>query len=92
MDPSGKPTGEKETTEPTASEEEVSLTQSHVICCVICHMICHVINLMQDRAAGDRLLASPDKHKVIVCVEKQQELGFSLRGGKEFSLGIFISQ
>lgn len=84
MDPSGKPTGEKETTEPTASEEEVSLTQSHVIC--------HVINLMQDRAAGDRLLASPDKHKVIVCVEKQQELGFSLRGGKEFSLGIFISQ
>ena len=28
VDPSGKPTGEEETTEPTTSEEEVSLTES----------------------------------------------------------------
>ena len=58
------------------------------------HMICHVTYHMiyQDHRGSDRLLESSDKHKVVLSVEKEQPLGFSVRGGREFSLGIFVSQ
>lgn len=47
---------------------------------------------LQDRAGGDRLLASPGRHKVVLHVDKKRPLGFSIRGGKEYSLGLYISQ
>ena len=46
----------------------------------------------QDRAGGDRLFASPGRHKVVLHVDKKRPLGFSIRGGKEYSLGLYISQ
>jgi hypothetical protein len=49
-------------------------------------------SMEKDQREGDRLLESTDKHKVVLVVEKEQPLGFSVRGGREFSLGIFISQ
>lgn len=41
--------------------------------------------------AADRLLTSPDRQKVVLHADWTQSLGISIRGGKEYSLGIYIS-
>ena len=63
-----------------------------VACSTCCNV--HVLTIsfkIEGRAAGDRLLASTDRHKVVLHASKKKDLGFSIRGGSEYSLGIYIS-
>ena len=48
-------------------------------------------NLQRDGESGNRLLSSADKHKIVLHTDKKRSLGFSVRGGAEYSLGIYVS-
>jgi len=54
----------------------------------------HFLSLLQvdERAARDGLLASPDRHKVVLHADRKRPFGFSIRGGSEYQLGIYISR
>ena len=51
----------------------------------------HAFRVQVEETAGDRLLASTNKHKVVLHSDKKSSLGFSIRGGSEYGLGIYIS-
>ncbi len=47
--------------------------------------------MQRDGEPGNRLLSSADKHKIVLHTDKKRSLGFSVRGGAEYGLGIYVS-
>ena len=41
--------------------------------------------------SGGRLLTSSQRHKIVLHAQKKKDLGFSVRGGQEYGLGIYVS-
>lgn len=45
----------------------------------------------REEVSRGRLLSSDERHKVVLHAQKKKDLGFSVRGGQEYGLGIYIS-
>lgn len=46
---------------------------------------------VSQRESGTRLFGSANRHKVVLHTDKKRALGFSVRGGSEYGLGMYIS-
>ena len=45
----------------------------------------------REEVSGGRLLTSSQRHKIVLHAQKKKDLGFSVRGGQEYGLGIYVS-
>lgn len=88
MDPSGNFLDQPDFEQLNRSDEEVlntltSITSKQQLLLMHTHQ--------REEDPGNRLLSSPDKHKIVLHTSKKKSLGFSVRGGAEYSLGIYVS-
>ena len=85
MDPSGNPVEEQSLEQPAPETEKVG--------CILTNLDNMHWNITHQREgeSGSRLLSSIDRQKVVLHTDKKRPLGFSVRGGSEYGLGIYIS-